>query len=134
MINEGYQPKLPKPPEMREGCSGPTIEELIEQGYLSPTGRLRQSPAMRFGQRLHNAFSKARKTGKAPELGMPFNRCPDLNAIYGADVYTRGALEEQASTIAALKESLASAHRSTARYMALALLGWTVVVIMGVAL
>lgn len=61
-------------------------------------------------------------------------RCPDLSGIYGADVYTRGALECQAATIAGLKESLAGAHRSTARYMALAFLGWAAVVIMGVGL
>lgn len=61
-------------------------------------------------------------------------RCPDLNAIYGADVYSRGALEVQASTIAGLKESLARAHRNTARYAGLALLGWIAVIVMGVAL
>ena len=122
------------PPPMREGCSGPTIEDLIEQGYLTPTGRYRPSPSMRFGQLLNSAFSKSRKIGKVPELGMPFNRCPDLSTIYGADIYTRGALEVQASTIVGLKESLASAHRSTARYMALALLGWAAVVVMGVVL
>lgn len=61
-------------------------------------------------------------------------RCPDLNAIYGADVYSRGALEVQASTIAGLKESLARAHRNTARYAGLALLGWIAVVVMGVVL
>lgn len=61
-------------------------------------------------------------------------RCPDLNAIYGADVYSRGALEVQAATIAELKGSLARAHRNTARYAGLALLGWIAVVVMGVAL
>lgn len=61
-------------------------------------------------------------------------RCPDLSAIYGADIYTRGTLEVQASTIAGLKESLARAHRNTARYAALALLGWIAVVVMAVVL
>lgn len=61
-------------------------------------------------------------------------RCPDLNAIYGADVYMRGTLEVQASTITGLKESLAGARRSTVRYMAFAFLGWAAVVVMGVVL
>lgn len=118
---DGVETLLPPAP------TGPSIEDLIDQGYLTPTGRRRPSPAVRFGELLHNAFSKPRTVGMAPEFGMPYRRCNNLEHIYGADMYAPTAVQ-------VLRTENATLRRRLKAYTALALLGWVAVVVMGVVL
>lgn len=112
---------------LRPAPGAPSIEELIDQGYLTPTGRRRPSPAVRFGELLHKAFSKPRTVDMAPELGRPYGRCNNLHGIYGADMYAPTAVQ-------LLRTENASLRRRVKAYTALALLGWAAVVVMGVVL
>lgn len=54
-------------------------------------------------------------------------RCPDLQGIYGADMYAPTAVQ-------VLRTENAALRRRVKAYAAVALLGWAAVVVMGVAL
>ena len=99
----------------------PSLEDLIDQGHLTPTGRRRPSPAVRFGELLHKSFSKPRI------VGMPYGRCNNLDHIYGADMYAPTAVQ-------VLRTENATLRRRLKAYTALALLGWAAVVVMGLVL
>lgn len=119
---DGVETLLPPAP------IGPSIEELIEQGYLLPTGRCRPSPAVRFGEMLHKAFHQPRSPGMPPEHAAPYGHsCHNLKGIYGADMYAPTAVQVLRTENAALRCRVKA-------YAAVALLGWAAVVIMGVVL
>lgn len=123
---DGVETLLPPAP------TGPSIEDLIEQGYLLPTGRRRPSVAMRFGELLNSAFSKAREAQGPVDMAAfrPFaanRRCNNLKGIYGADMYAPAAVQ-------VLRTENATLRRRVKAYAAVALLGWIAVVVMGVVL
>ena len=124
---DGVETLLPPAP------TGPSIENLMEQGYLLPTGRRRPSAAMRFGELLNSVFPKARKAQPPGDMAAfrplaPYGHsCNNLKGIYGADMYAPTAVQ-------VLRTENATLRRRVKAYAAVALLGWATVVVMGVVL
>lgn len=110
----------------------PTVEDLIAQGFLSPTGRIRKYTAGPDIQNFPNRVTPL-KPSDAPKWPCPGEQAVPDDIYYPAALRCAQIEAEEANRQKheALKLAVRMSKHAIA-YQVLALLGWAAVVVMGV--